>query len=53
MELDCGIKLKVQGIDQNRICKVLLTLPEEITPEDPVDPAEEKEQETDAVKEQP
>lgn len=27
--LDCGISLKVQGIDQNRICKVLMTLPEE------------------------
>lgn len=27
--LSSGIQLKVQGIEQNRICKVLLTLPEE------------------------
>ena len=26
--LENGITLKVQGIDQNRICKVLMTLPE-------------------------
>ncbi|MFG6357018.1 MAG: hemolysin family protein [Acetatifactor sp.] len=53
VELDCGIKLKVQGIDQNRICKVVMTLPEEISQEDPEKPAEEKEQETETVKEQP
>ena len=28
--LDNGIKLQVQGIDQNRIMKVLMTIPEEI-----------------------
>lgn len=32
--LDSGIRLKVQGIDQNRICKVLLTLPENFTSHD-------------------
>lgn len=32
--LDNGIRLKVQGIDQNRICKVLMTLPEEPSPEE-------------------
>ena len=53
VELDCGIKLKVQGIDQNRICKVVMTLPEETAQEDPENPGEEKEQETDAEKEQP
>lgn len=30
-----GIRLKVQGIEQNRIVKVLLTLPEETVQEDP------------------
>lgn len=34
VELDCGIRLKVQGIDQNRICKVVLTLPEETSLEE-------------------
>ncbi len=33
VELDCGIRLKVQGIDQNRICKVVMTLPEETSQE--------------------
>ncbi|MCI9073695.1 MAG: HlyC/CorC family transporter [Lachnospiraceae bacterium] len=33
VDLDGGIRLKVQGIDQNRICKVLLTLPEEASRE--------------------
>lgn len=28
VELDNGIRLKVQGIDQNRICKVVMILPE-------------------------
>ena len=37
--LDNGIQLKVQGIDQNRIVKVLMTLPE------PAEPAEEAEEE--------
>lgn len=41
--LENGIHLKVQGIDQNRICKVLLTLPEASPEEEPGDPAEEKE----------
>lgn len=44
VELDCGIKLKVQGIDQNRICKVVLTLPEETSQEE-TDVSEEKEPE--------
>ncbi|MCM1376525.1 MAG: hemolysin family protein [Muribaculum sp.] len=34
VELDNGIRLKVQGIDQNRICKVVLTLPETPSPEE-------------------
>ena len=34
--LENGITLKVQGIDQNRICKVLMTLPEPpVEDEDP------------------
>lgn len=37
--LDNGIQLKVQGIDQNRIVKVLMTLPE------PAEPTEEAEAE--------
>ena len=37
--LDNGIQLKVQGIDQNRIVKVLMTLPE------PAEPTEEAEEE--------
>lgn len=44
VELDCGIKLKVQGIDQNRICKVVLTLPEETSQEE-TDVSGEKESE--------
>lgn len=33
VELDNGIRLKVQGIDQNRICKVVMTLPEPVSQE--------------------
>ena len=35
--LDNGIVLKVQGIDQNRICKVLMTLPEHPAEEEDFD----------------
>ena len=35
--LECGITLKVQGIDQNRIKKVLLTLPPDPPEEDSMD----------------
>ena len=34
VDLPNGIKLKVQGIDQNRIVKVLMTLPEEESQEE-------------------
>lgn len=47
VELDCGIRLKVQGIDQNRICKVVLTLPEETSQENSED-SREKESEDDS-----
>lgn len=47
-----GIHLKVQGIDQNRICKVLLTLPEPSAEEEPGDPAEDKEARKDTPGEQ-
>lgn len=47
VELDCGIRLKVQGIDQNRICKVVLTLPEETSQENSED-SREKELEDDS-----
>ena len=40
VELVGGIRLKVQGIDQNRICKVVLTLPEPAPQEGTVEPAE-------------
>lgn len=50
--LENGIHLKVQGIDQNRICKVLLTLPEDSPEEEPGDPAEEKETQKDSSAEQ-
>lgn len=44
-----GIRLKVQGIDQNRIERVLLTLPEEaVEPEAPA--AEEPKENTDKEK---
>lgn len=43
VELDNGIRLKVKGIDQNRICKVVLTLPQTPSPED--DAVSEKESE--------
>lgn len=41
--LENGIHLKVQGIDQNRICKVLLTLPETAPEEECGEPSEEEE----------
>lgn len=47
VELDCGIRLKVQGIDQNRICKVVMTLPEETSQENSED-SREKESEDDS-----
>lgn len=47
VELDCGIRLKVQGIDQNRICKVVLTLPEETSQENSED-SREREPEDDS-----
>ena len=46
--LENGIQLKVQGIDQNRICKVLLTLPEASPEEESGEPAEEKETQKDS-----
>ncbi|MBD5530302.1 MAG: HlyC/CorC family transporter [Lachnospiraceae bacterium] len=49
VELNCGIRLKVQGIDQNRICKVVLTLPEETSQENSED-SREKESEDDSEK---
>lgn len=42
VELDCGIRLKVQGIDQNRICKVVMTLPEETSQENSEDSREKE-----------
>ncbi len=42
VELDNGIHLKVQGIDQNRICKVVMTLPEPSSGEAAEDAAAEK-----------
>lgn len=50
--LDNEIRLKVQGIDQNRICKVVMTLPETSPGEEPGDPAEEKETQRDTSAEQ-
>ena len=47
VELVGGIRLKVQGIDQNRICKVVLTLPEPAPQEGTEEPAEGKESEAD------
>lgn len=44
VELDNGIHLKVQGIDQNRICKVVLTLPEPPSPEEDADGEKESEE---------
>lgn len=41
--LDNGIHLRVQGIDQNRITKVLMTLPEEIQEEPDGEPEDEEE----------
>lgn len=40
--LDSGIHLKVQGIDQNRITKVLMTLPEETQEETDAEPEDEE-----------
>ena len=36
--LENGVKLKVQGIEQNRIVKVLMTLPEKKADEEDADP---------------
>ncbi len=48
VELECGIRLKVQGIDQNRICKVVMTLPESSPQEGTAEPAERKESEAES-----
>ncbi len=48
VELENGIRLKVQGIDQNRICKVVLTLPEEASRDGAEKTGEEKEPENDS-----
>ena len=51
--LDNGIQLKVQGIDQNRIVKVLMTLPEPAEPTEEAEEekhADESEENTDAEK---
>lgn len=47
--LENGIRLKVQGIDQNRICKVLLTLPEPSPEAEADDMNEEKDAHQDAA----
>lgn len=49
VELENGIRLKVQGIDQNRICKVVMTLPEPDAQEEIEEAAKEKESETDST----
>ncbi len=50
VELDNGIRLKVQGIDQNRICKVVMTLPEPVSEEASADnAAQEAAEETTAA----
>lgn len=49
VELENGIRLKVQGIDQNRICKVVMTLPEPDVQEETEETAEGKELETDST----
>ena len=50
--LENGIHLKVQGIDQNRICKVLLTLPEPSSETETDDMNEEKDAQKAASAEQ-
>ena len=50
--LESGIHLKVQGIDQNRICKVLLTLPETTDETDADDINEEKDSQKNTSAEQ-
>ena len=50
--LESGIHLKVQGIDQNRICKVLLTLPETTDETDADDISEEKDSQKNTSAEQ-
>ena len=47
VELECGIRLKVQGIDQNRICKVVMTLPEPTPQESEDESGDETESESD------
>ncbi len=47
VELECGIRLKVQGIDQNRICKVVMTLPEPAPQESVDESGDETESESD------
>ena len=49
VELENGIRLKVQGIDQNRICKVVMTLPEPDVQEETEETAEGKDLETDST----
>ena len=44
--LESGIRLQVQGIDQNRIKKVLMTLPEEPAEQEPADSSREEAGET-------
>ena len=50
--LENGIHLKVQGTDQNRICKVLLTLPEPSSETETDDMNEEKDTQKTASAEQ-
>lgn len=50
--LENGIHLKVQGIDQNRICKVVMTLPEASPEKESGEPTEEKETQKDSSAEQ-
>lgn len=50
--LESGIHLKVQGIDQNRICKVLLTLPEPTDETEADDVNEEKDSQKNTSAEQ-
>lgn len=44
VELESGIRLKVQGIEQNRIVKVLMTLPEKASEEDGEEDEKESEE---------
>lgn len=49
VELENGIRLKVQGIDQNRICKVVMALPEPDVQEEAEETAAGKELEADSM----